>query len=169
MNQSILYANSTLAAREKIKFTDSIARRLFSAATAEDAAKILVQLGYETEHEEEIIAKKLAGTIDLFVELCPDENLKKFVLTAAARGDVQQFFPKLKNLPNTSLLYIEEYFGKGVTALPPTAQTTAFDLASFVNWFIMKLEEIRVVKAILIGKRLGIPSAQLRVMIRGGK
>jgi len=175
MSPSIIYANTTLATREKIKFDKTIARRMFSAPSAEEAAKLLVPLGYDIEHEDHIVAKKLIDVLETFSELCPDENLKKFVLTAAKidnpnrAADLNSLRPKLKHLCPTSILYIEEYFEKGVTAIPQLPQSTTFDLEKFLDWFIMKLEELRVVKAILIGKKLGIPREQLQSMMRGGK
>lgn len=174
MSPSVIYANATLAAREKVKFDNILARRMSSAPTVEDAVKLLLPLGYNIEHEDHIVIKKLDETLNTFTKLCPDENLKKFVLIASKRDkesadkSLEMLRIKLKGVSLASLTYIEEYFEKGVTALPHLPQATSFDLESFLNWFIMKLEELRIVKAILIGKKLGIPREQLRSMIRGG-
>lgn len=175
MSPSILFANTTIAAREKIKFDRTTMRKMFSASTVEEAAKFLLPFGYDIEHEDHIVTKKLGETLDIFAELCPDVNLKKFVLASAKIENVDReknlknLRVKLKNFPADSILYIEDYFGKGVTALPVMPKASTFDLEMFLNWFIMKLEELRIVKALLFGKKLGIPREQLQSMIRGGK
>lgn len=175
MSPSIIFANTTLAAREKIKFDRATIRKMFSAPSVEEAAKLLLPFGYDIEHEDHIVTKKLAETLDVFAELCPDINLKKFVLTAAKienisrEKDLKNLRTKLKHFSADSITYIEDYFGKGVTALPIMPKASTFDLEMFLNWFIMKLEELRIVKALLIGKKLRIPREQLQSMLRGGK
>ena len=178
MTHQLLFTNTAITAREKVKFDETVARRMISAATAEDAAKVLLPLGYDIEHPEHIVAKKLAETLDTFDELCPDKELKKFVRAASNKSHttpasqaplfLKGEFSTLR-MHRETLQYIENYFGKGVTGLPEIKSSTAFDLENFLNWFIMKLEELRIVKAILLGKKLGIPNTQLRTMIRGGK
>ena len=165
MSPSVLFANSALISKYKLKFDEGYARRMYAAATTADAVKVLLPLGYQIEHEDRIVEKKLAETISTFIELCPDEKLKNFVLASI---DGKEYKNKL-NLPQKSLQYIQDYFGKGVTALPPAVSSTAFDLEMFLNWFIITLEEIREVKAILIARKLGIQREQMRTMLRGGK
>lgn len=173
MNPSIIYANTTIATKEKIKFDKTTERRMFSAQTKDDAAKLLIPFGYDIEHEDHIATKKLAEILKTFYELCPDENLKNFVLAAAdikkegRETELEKLRTKLKNLSPQSLTYIENFFTKGVTGLPQIPTATAFDLEMFVGWFIMKLEELRTVKAILIAKKLGISQKQFHAMMHG--
>ena len=169
MTPTILFANTTIAAREKVKFDEAAARKMFAAATAEDAAKVLAPLGYDIEHEEHIVAKRLAQVMNTFFELCPDEQVKEFVRKVSHTPSAAPTPLYLKGEARKYLLYIEEYFGKGVNELPTLKSATSFDLEMFLNWFIIRLEELRVVKAILMGKKLGIPNAALRAIIRGEK
>lgn len=88
MKASVLYSNAVISSRSnKLLNTDRV-KRMIQAPSEEEAAKILLECGYNEglilnypDRCDIIINDELKNTVETFKKLCSDENLLNYVLT----------------------------------------------------------------------------------------
>ena len=87
MSKSILFTNAVLTSRQNKLLNADRIKRMINAQSAQEAAKILFECGYneeiitfQPEKDDLIIGYELEKTVKTFKEFCPDEKLKECVL-----------------------------------------------------------------------------------------
>jgi len=173
MDPSAIYSNAIISTYESKLLGENRIRRMIAATCFSEAARVLFECGYDEnailnsgENEDLIINKELSKTVALFKKLCPDKNLVQCVL-AKYFEDARTFDikPLVKKISNPR---IRKFFETDDESFL-THGADVFSLEKILKWVILKQRELKTVKTILMGRKLGMSRERIRELLRSVK